>query len=385
MSRWAVLFAFAAGCTAETRQADEAVAKSSFSANPSVPIPSHDPHRLRWVPVEGSTCIDGSSTGFIFSPGTSSDLCIYMEGGGASYDKSSDSFLSLAVPRGFGPGDACPDGHDGDGVCLGNVFSRHTDGLLNRNESRNPCRDAHIAYFGYCSGDVYAGNSSNGSNQHRGYRNVQLFLQRLAATLPKLNQVLCAGSSAGGIGCFVHQGNIRRTLTANAYHLLNISGSALMADAYVPLCTQRAWQSAWNLQSTIGNDCPEAVRDIERGQGVGNLVDCVMRQQEGHGRVGFVSTTQDGVMDLFRTLTASRCPTPAPFHEGVQELAGRIGGYAHGSSFVVKGKEHILNTPLQFSLVPSKSITSVSSGGVALMDWIQAMIKTPQAWRNVGP
>jgi hypothetical protein len=62
-----------------------------------------------WVPVEGSQCASGSTAGFAINPGTSTDLFLFLQGGGACWN------TGTCVPSLVQEGPVC--GYSG-GICL---------------------------------------------------------------------------------------------------------------------------------------------------------------------------------------------------------------------------------------------------------------------------
>ena len=59
------------------------------------------PKQWEYVPVDGTKCMNGTPTGIGVNLGTSGDLLIYMEGGGACFN--ADTCGSVAHKSGWGP------------------------------------------------------------------------------------------------------------------------------------------------------------------------------------------------------------------------------------------------------------------------------------------
>src|SRR5262245_51950031 len=57
------------------------------------------PGKWEYVPVEGTRCLDNSPTGIAVNLGTSGDLLIYMEGGGACFN--TETCKHVAHPTGW--------------------------------------------------------------------------------------------------------------------------------------------------------------------------------------------------------------------------------------------------------------------------------------------
>src|SRR6476469_4355384 len=68
------------------------------------PVLGTTPKQWTYVPIDGSQCIDGSPTGIGVNLGTSGDLVIYLEGGGACFNSGTcphASHLDGWGPSGF--------------------------------------------------------------------------------------------------------------------------------------------------------------------------------------------------------------------------------------------------------------------------------------------
>lgn len=144
--------------------------------------------------------------------GSSRNLLIYFEGGGACWDSFSCSFpaagLPEQIPQLFVP--QVPPGTD----------PAQSDGLL-REHPNNPVSDWDAVYIPYCTGDIHVGSATQTYTsvghpvfplpagtpfqiQHRGYDNFMVVLEQLRKQFPHPDKVLVAGSSAGGYGATFH-------------------------------------------------------------------------------------------------------------------------------------------------------------------------------------
>jgi len=145
-----------------------------------------------------SRCIFSDSTPFAFQviPGASDKLVLYFQGGGACWDKVSTS-LGLCTT------DISPQSHVG-------VFDRTSTSKFNR------YKDYTIVHVMYCSGDVFAGDTTRNYRDSKGKFVVQKGLANVRATLDWIiskqanselastfTDLVVTGASAGSLGAQV--------------------------------------------------------------------------------------------------------------------------------------------------------------------------------------
>lgn len=197
-----------------------------------------DPPPLEWTYVEvpGTRCMDGSTAGFgvNYAP-DSSNVMIYLEGGGACFSDSCD-FTAFSIP-----------------------FVPPGDGIFNRTNDANPVQDWTMIYVPYCTGDIHAGDSElelgGQLRQFRGYSNVTRYLEQWVPSFAA-ERVLLTGISAGGFGAALNAVQV-----ADAYGdaveltVIDDSGPPL-GNAVIPPCLQTRFRETWNLDGTFLAGCP---------------------------------------------------------------------------------------------------------------------------------
>ncbi len=161
------------------------------------PLPATDEGQWSWIDFPDTHCRDGSSTGLGLNMSTSSpNVMVFLDQGGACFNADTCAFNLSA----FGASDFVPQGQ----------------GIFNRSDPDNPVRDWSFVFIPYCSGDVHAGNRSDGSvesvgpQQFLGYSNLDAFLSRIVPTFAGARQVLFAGSSADGFGVLLNADHVAR-------------------------------------------------------------------------------------------------------------------------------------------------------------------------------
>src|SRR5688500_10363210 len=194
------------------------------------------PKEWVFVPVDGAKCMNGSPTGIGVNLGTSGDLVIYMEGGGACFN--ANTCRSVAHPTGFGPTEF------GANIGIYNV------GIFDRNDDKNPLRNATFIFVPYCTGDVHAGNNPSGMDGRAfvGYSNVGAYIDYLGPKSADIRRVILTGSSAGGFGALMNFHRTQQAFGETPVYLLDDSGPPL-GDAYLTPCLQKMFREAWNLDS----------------------------------------------------------------------------------------------------------------------------------------
>jgi len=140
--------------------------------------------------VDGAVCGNGDPVGVATNRGSSSRLLLYLEGGGACWDRfTCDSGFAFFTDTGI------PDS------VIRQIESAAV-GIFSRTSSANPFLDDSYAYVPYCTGDVHSGQNPDPPHgvQHVGALNFAAMLPRILATFPDVTEVVIAGTSAGGYG-----------------------------------------------------------------------------------------------------------------------------------------------------------------------------------------
>src|SRR5690606_10528792 len=134
-----------------------------------------------------------------------SNMLIYMEGGGACWD-----YASCSGQTGVS-GARNPDGIPDDYLALLNPGASLVSPLVFRDHpwSRVKTQNWNLVYVPYCTGDIYAGdriaeypNPDGGPPliwHHNGLRNVRAVLSWIRDNLQRPAQLLSSGCSAGGV------------------------------------------------------------------------------------------------------------------------------------------------------------------------------------------
>lgn len=228
---------------------------------------AHAVSYFSWETVElpvasGASCGNGSPYRFFVNrtPLTNRTVVIY-EGGGACWDQKSclgGDLLSATNPNGVASNYMSELQHQ-----LSTPFNSRVNPLQTvRTQSWN------IVFVPYCTGDVHTGNAaavysdSDPSKPlaylHRGSINNEGVAAWLKANMPRPDQLLVTGFSAGGAGATANYGLVRNALNPKKSALLADSGPLYPAPRagnitqYPSLPLQNKIRVAWGLDGPTG-------------------------------------------------------------------------------------------------------------------------------------
>jgi hypothetical protein len=288
------------------------------------------PENWRWIPFPDSVCGNGSSTGLAVDLGTTNDLLVFFDGGGACWNwLTCNPVKATAVDRGFDEAKFKIEARD---------FIPSS--ITNRAQLPAALAGATIVFVPYCTGDVHGGDNeihygdpvTGVTWRHRGHANVMAFLKRLGATFNP-GKLVVAGSSAGGFGALVNYEAFRWYWPDAEGYLIDDSGPALVNND-VPADFRQAWFANWKLGVATDPFCT-GCRDDFSSAWV-ELSD--MHKQD---RLAFVSHTQDPVMTFFMLDTATQ------FETDLRQLESDVlRPLANVRVFYDAGDDHMLLTPL---------------------------------------
>ncbi len=325
------------------------------------PLPPNPPGSWMWVEIPGSKCRHDSDTGIGVRYGTSDDLVIFFEGGGACFNVATcllnEGFSS------FGPlqFDAWK-----LGIGQGGIFDLDADD--------NPVADWNFIYVPYCTGDVHAGDKDNagvpgviGAQQFVGYRNVANALEQIVPTFATASHVVVTGQSAGGFGAAFNYDRIAEAWPKAKVTLLDDSGPPF-ADMYLAPCLQATWRNLWNLNDTIPADCDACFGGD--GGGISNLAP-YLAEKFPDQHFGLISSLRDTVIRTFFGYGLNNCAggiyTGPMFEAGLDDLRTDVlGDDPSWASFLISGSSHT------FIAGPSYYNTTVN--GTRMVEWLADLL-----------
>jgi hypothetical protein len=297
--------------TGTTGTADDTTGASEWDGEP---LPPNPPGEWLWVDFPESRCRNDTATGIGVRYGSSDKLAIYFEGGGACFNTATCLLNDAVSSFGNFQFTAWAAGSGGGGI-----FDAGADD--------NPLADWNFVYVPYCTGDVHAGDKTDGgvpgvfgAHQFVGYRNVGLFLERIVPSFAGASHVLVTGVSAGGFGAAFNYDRIADAWPKAEVTLLDDSGPPF-SDMYLAPCMQKEWRTLWNLDDTIPADCSECFSPD--GGGISNLAGYLADRHEGQ-KFALYSSEQDAVIRTFfgfwHERLLRRIMTGEMFQEGLYDL-----------------------------------------------------------------
>jgi hypothetical protein len=333
----------------------------------SPPLP---PLTWTWVPVAGSVCSDGSSTGIGVerAAGASPNVLVFLDGGGACWDYVTCWQLHTSSSGPFGAAELDA-----------RIRDRRAGSILDRDLPGNPYKDYTFVFVPYCTGDVHSGATSptyfpSGRPwYHHGRVNVSKAFELLAtaADVPAPAKVVVSGASAGGFGSLLAFKKAKAAWPGAKAYLVDDSGPPL---ANIPEATLAAWQLAWDLGTVVADVCGAACATLPP-----TLAPVIPALAAAYpaDRFALLSSTQDEVIRAFFGDPTTFAAMPAQtFEAALRDLAAAIEddtpdsppGETH--AFVVAGTTHpMLDKPAGFT-----------AGGVPLLEWLRRQVEDDPAW-----
>jgi len=322
------------------------------------------PLEWTWIPFSEAICGDGSSTGLgiNLSPGATRAL-IYLEGGGACWDWNTCFGI---LPTSFHLS-----GYD-ENEFNGLLTSVYLNTLIfNRDEPKNPLRDAHLVFIPYCTGDAHAGDQvleikglfpwENETMHFKGHSNLIQFLNRLVPTFSDVDHLVLAGGSAGGFGAGINWPWVAAAFgSGKRVDLLDDSGPPLepAGDLW------QTWMQNWGLVLPPG--CPEC------DEGLPTLLDHLRETVLVNNRMGLASFTHDPIISVFFTML------PFQFAEKLKELTAVFNLEPNAQYFILPGALHTMTIGPGYEFFEA-------GDGMPLWFWVEQMISDDPEWGSHGP
>jgi len=342
----------ALGCGPQpTRQAVEPAA-----GEPIPPLPAGS---WSWVDFPDSSCDDGTPTGIGVNPGTSGDLVVVLNGGGACWDY----LTCFAYPAtSHGPFGAAEFAALGARELPGSILDRSLPG--------NPYREATLVFVPYCTGDIhggdavvtYVGGSDVRTFRHVGHANLVAFLGRLAPTFPAPRRLVVAGASAGGFGALLNYDTFRSAWPSVPAVLVDDSGPPLVAGA-VPQPLLDAWYARWRIDRLLDPLCGSACRtDLSAALSA-------LARRHPADRLALLSSLQDEVISGYFLLG------PTALEPALRRLATEaMQPTPNARAFYVAGSDHaLLRKPAAYVQ------------GVSLLQWLEEQWSLDPSWGFRSP
>lgn len=323
-----------------------------------------------FVPFDDAFCANGEPTGLgVNLSDTSDNLIFYLAPGGACYSEATCAGAANIE-----------DGFDAGSLASLNVLLTFA-GFFNRTDANNPFREWNYIFVPYCTGDVHIGSNPNGFGDRNqvGFENVKAYLRRVVPAFSDANQVLLAGSSAGGFGVSFNFPQVQEAFGQTEVLMLNDSAPPL-TDEYLPVCLQEHWRNTWLFDGNFPADCIDCV--TEDGGGLINYLTYQLNRFSDR-RFGFLTSLEDTTTRRFYGDGLNDCDfmenlLPAEdFRAGVVQLRDEVlSPFANGRTFYIPGESHTF---------VERRLSQYESGGVTLDVWLTQFIQGDAAWDHAIP
>jgi hypothetical protein len=307
-----------------------------------------------WVDFPDSTCGNGVPTGIAVNPKSgSTDLFIYLQGGGACWEgltcyvaKTADNFDTGYTAASFAL----------DGTVNLPAF--------NRGNAANPFKDASFVFVPYCTGDVHAGTAVQSLGGQLAYfeggRNMEAYLKRLKLTFPNVTKVLLTGSSAGAYGAELNYQRVVDAFPSAQVHVLADSGQMINPTGTL----LKTWIAAWNV--VVPASCIDCLTDFPKYIGW-------LASNNPTRRFALLAYSKDQVLRNFFGY-----PNDAAGFQTQTEalLTSEYDPHANAKYFYLDGTSHTML---------GSQFTIQSPSNVALNDFITHWYTGSSSWASVKP
>lgn len=353
-----LLLAFGVGCSHTSSggeegfaaQAAEELAASGFGDYLGVQSPSSSSQRGEWTEYfydpadEGAVCLTGEQFQVNVRKGTTDNVLLYMQGGGACWDYLTCYVLGTATTGANGAIES---------------------GALDINDPNSPFKDWNIVYLPYCDGSVFTGDATvdyNGQRTfHHGLRNLSVGVDAIKRSFPNASRIVVSGSSAGGYGTFAGYGVTRVAFPNTPIQVFNDSGPGLQnLDASQDVKDRTV---NWNFTKRIPPSCTECTQQYTY------LIDWSL-DRDSKLRTALYSYQQDGVISFFIDLDGP----------DYQQLLLSVTGDVHARNPERFERFFPLGTSHTVLLGPEFYTQTVN--GVSLLDWTNAFLADGPGWND---
>lgn len=292
---------------------------------------------------DGPLCLDGSEYTMATRDQGSDELVIFLQGGGACW-----STLCLAT----------------ESAAQGIPKA----GLLDPDLVNNPVASWNTVYLPYCDGGLHgsdADSDSDGDGRNdrfqRGLHNISASLDVAVKVFPSPKRILLAGISGGGYGTTFSLPLVRKLYPDVPIELINDSGLGVLRPGEPAFI--RARLREWNAEGYIPASCETCVgsdghtTDLHKWQ----------LEQDNNLRLSLMSYTQDPVI----AVTFAQVGLEVFKRELMTELEDLRSAYPKRLKTFVR--DDISHTFLL-------SDTSLTAGGVTVLEWVSAMLEGSDDW-----
>lgn len=290
-------------------------------------------------------CFGGGAYQVNVHRGTSNNVLLYLEGGGACWNQST-----------------CWD----TPVAKSSAGSATPWGILDLNDAANPFRDWTVVYAPYCDGSLFAGDNIVDYGPHRTYHhglyNLSAAVALLKREVPDPSLLVVSGSSAGGYGTFTGYGVARIAFPDTHILVLNDSGPGFENPAKPQATAERI--EHWQYTRFLPADCLRCTDDVVY------LAEWALGRDPAL-RIAYFNYQQDEVLRFFLQFDM------AGFEAGLKAVSGGI-----AAEFPTRFKRY-LPIGTRHTVLPLPTFYKLSVDGTVVRDWVSDFLVDGPAWRDI--
>ncbi|GAC94322.1 hypothetical protein PHSY_001893 [Pseudozyma hubeiensis SY62] len=343
-----------ASTSTSSSSASTSTSSASTSTSPA-PAPSSTPiyDQWQWIDVPGTSCADGTATGFALSlHANSTELVLSLQQGGSCYDYQT----CYVDKRAYNVG-----GSTSPAFNNATFYSQNQPSSLKgwfpfaRGNQYNPWANSNYAWIPYCTGDFHAGDNVvdyNGrTTYHKGWGNVKLDVGKVKEMVPGVKRVWLIGSSAGGFGSILQYQNVQDTF--------GVRVDLLVDSAETPFSILR--HPSQNIQPPNKARCPNC-NDTNFDSYIVGLA-----QANPTARFGSTSWSNDS------TIPANQGVSSQDFATEVERLfTEEDETTTNARNYMVEGSGHILLYTTQYS----------AKDGYTMANWLNKFKTDDAGWSS---
>jgi hypothetical protein len=315
----------------------------------------------------GPLCLRGTEYTVDTREGSSDELVIFLQGGGACW------------------GDFCAAFEET------NFLRDVSGGILNPGLETNPVKDWDVVYLPYCDGALFAGDvdrllpssvvgegePGESMGYQRGLQNLTAAMDITVAEFPSPSRILLTGVSGGAFGTIVALPLVRYYYPDVEIVVANDSGVGVAKEGD-PEFIEETLLAGWNASSLLPASCTDCTSN-------GHITRYIEWQldHDDNFTIGAISFSADSVIATFFLMINPAAFTSSLLAETERSTTMYEDRYKR---FIPAGEAH--TTLLRENSEggdPGVEIGSLETeiAGVTVLDWFTAMIEGTEAWDDM--
>ena len=313
-----------------------------------------------WLDVPETTCRDGSTTGMgVRLRPQSNNLLIFLMGGGACFSAAT----CTVNPKTFGVTE------------FTELTALETAFFVT--DPASAVQDWNHVFIPYCTGDLHTGTRVGNvpncplcprNQSFVGYLNMQSYLAHLSTYFEDVDQIVFAGSSAGGYGAVY---NYEQAVAAFGKEpvLINDSGPPFTDDAVFSPCFDDHIVASWGMDASLPPGCGACATSGQRLQAIAPYLATTY-----DAPMAFLGSERDAVIRVFANDAANRCNLPNVtadvFQAATYDLVDNTFAPSGWGTFVIDDASHVhLNSnDIVDGVALSAYLTALLAGDTANLD-----------------